>query len=167
MTAPDFRRRLTRLYADLDPETRRAMTAKARATYIRQLEHQVDPDGVLDDTERARQVSDLRRANISKSMIRSRRAREGDNPAAPPRPDAAAGQVNEDAAPNNARLQWQFRVGYYIPNAGYRSVVVADRHEAHRIARFVSKHWGAIEVEIEARCRWVGPWTTTDEDGAA
>lgn len=61
---------------------RLAMNEKARATYTRQLEHEVDPDGVLDPADLALRVASLRRAKLARSALRALRARRAKQAAA-------------------------------------------------------------------------------------
>lgn len=50
-------------------------TAAARAAFLDQFEHQVDPDRVLDPNERARRASHARKAYFTRLALRSAQAR--------------------------------------------------------------------------------------------
>lgn len=57
-----------------------AATAPARAVFLSRFERQVDPDGVLSPTERARRAEHARKAYFSQlaaKSVRARAARKG------------------------------------------------------------------------------------------
>lgn len=53
----------------------RAVTAKARQTFLDQFEHQVDPDNQLPKAERARRAEAARKAHFTRLALRSARTR--------------------------------------------------------------------------------------------
>ena len=61
-----------RLHATHDP---RATTAKARAAFLSRFETEVDPDGVLDPSERDRRALAARSAYFARLALKSARAR--------------------------------------------------------------------------------------------
>jgi len=61
-----------RLHATHDPHE---TTAAARAAFRAKFEHEVDPDGILDPTERARRAEYARRAHFAWLAYRSAKAR--------------------------------------------------------------------------------------------
>ena len=56
-------------------EDRSARTAPARKAALDRFERQVDPDGVLAPTERARRAESLRRAYFARLALKSAQAR--------------------------------------------------------------------------------------------
>lgn len=56
-------------------DDRTARTAAARAAFYRRFENQVDPDGVLDPTERAKRAEHARQAYMLKLAMASVKAR--------------------------------------------------------------------------------------------
>jgi hypothetical protein len=56
----------------VDPSAR---TAPARAAFLDRFERQVDPDGVLDPTDRARRAEHARKAHFARLALRSAQAR--------------------------------------------------------------------------------------------
>lgn len=50
-------------------------TAKARRTFVERFEREVDPDGVLEPTERARRAEAAKRAYYTRLALLSSRAR--------------------------------------------------------------------------------------------
>ena len=61
-----------RLHATHDP---RATTAKARAAFLSRFETEVDPDGVLDPSERCRRALAARSAYFARLALKSARVR--------------------------------------------------------------------------------------------
>jgi len=53
----------------------RAVTAKARRTFLERFEHQVDPDGVLPVAERRRRAEHARREHMLRLALRSAQVR--------------------------------------------------------------------------------------------
>ena len=51
-------------------------TAKARATFLRTFEQQVDPDGQLPEEERQRRAAAARKAHFARLALKSARARQ-------------------------------------------------------------------------------------------
>lgn len=52
-----------------------ARTAPARQAFLKRFEREVDPDGSLDPTERARRAESARRAHFARLALRSSQAR--------------------------------------------------------------------------------------------
>lgn len=66
-----------RLHATHDP---RETTAKARAAFLMRFETEVDPDGVLDPSERSRRAQAARSAYFARLALKSARARRRRRP---------------------------------------------------------------------------------------
>jgi hypothetical protein len=61
----------------------RVTTAPARAAFLASFEHQVDPDGLLSPTERARRAVQARKAHFARLALASAKARARKRKAAP------------------------------------------------------------------------------------
>lgn len=62
----------TRWSKEADPS---AATRKARETFLNSFELAVDPDGVLEPTERARRAESARKAHFARLALKSAQAR--------------------------------------------------------------------------------------------
>ncbi len=60
------------LHAQRDP---RETTAKARSTFLAKFEQEVDPDGVLPESERLRRAEAAKKAHFARLALRSARKR--------------------------------------------------------------------------------------------
>lgn len=75
-TIPSLRGRIG-AYAVHARHDSRALTAHAREEFLARFEREVDPDGVLTLTERARRTSHARKAYFARLALRSAQARKG------------------------------------------------------------------------------------------